>query len=138
MKQNSFLFWSFDLLPLFWWNNSILRCFLSDDFNSMKWNHQKNKISMKFYFCQNNLKFHFSLFHVNSLKKLTENQIENISFRPKCQKQSPGVFCKKDVKIWQNSRKNNNAGFLFNKIAVLYHVTLLKRDPNVRDSLWTL
>ena len=90
---------------------------------------------MKFYFCQNNLKFYFSLLHVNSLKKRTGNQIENISFRPKWQKQSPEVFCKKDVKIWQNSQKNNNAGFLFNKIAVLYHVTLLKRDPNVRDSL---
>ena len=93
---------------------------------------------MKFYFCQNNLKFYFSLFHVNGLKKLTGNQIENISFRPKWQKQSPEVFCKEDVKIWQNSRKSNNAGLLFNKIAVLYDVTLLKRDLNVRDSLETL
>ena len=127
MKWNSFLFRSFDLLSLFWWNNSILKCFLSDDFISIKWNHPKNKISMKFYFCQNNLKegttaneFHFSLFHVNSFQRFTGHRIENISFRPKRQKQPPEVFCKKDVKILPNSLKNTNAGvFLFNKVAIL-------------------
>ena len=50
MKWNSFLFQSFDLLSLFWWNNSVLRCFLSNDIISMKWNHPKNEVSTKFYY----------------------------------------------------------------------------------------
>ena len=87
----------------------------------------------------NRYEFHFSLFHVNSFKRFTGYRIENISFRPKWQKQPPEVFYKKDVKIPPNSRKNTSAGVsLFNRVAVLQHVTLLERASDTGVSLQIL
>ena len=51
MKQNSFSFWSFDLLSLFWWNNSMRRYFIS-----RLWLYNISPEMKKFYFSQNNRK----------------------------------------------------------------------------------